>query len=150
MMSLRKETVFMDYKNKIIELAEKNNEYIRTKEIISNNIPKNYLKELVDENKLKKINKGLYMLADCFEDEYFIFQSTNSDAIFSLEIALYLHNYSDRVPTIYNITVPRNYGGNLRKEKNSCMHIFYLNWYYELHDYFDKLHETYNNNTQNM
>jgi len=109
---------FMDYKSKIIELVENNNGYIKTKEIIKNNISKNYLKELVDERKLKRINKGLYMLADCFEDEYFIFQATNSDAIFSLETALYLHNYSDRIPTIYNITVPRNYGGNLRKEKN--------------------------------
>lgn len=117
-MSLQKGMMFMDYKNKIIELVENNNGYIKTKEIIRNNIPKNYLKELVDERKLKKINKGLYMLVNCFEDEYFIFQSTNNDAIFSLETALYLHNYSDRVPTIYNITVPRNYGGNLRKEKN--------------------------------
>lgn len=108
----------MKYKNKIIELAEKNNGYIRTKEIVDNNIPKNYLKELVGEKVLLKVNKGLYMLSDYFEDEYFIFQSTNSNAIFSLETALYLYNYSDRVPTIYNITVPKNYGGNLRKEKN--------------------------------
>ena len=108
----------MDYKNRIVELAEKNNGYIRTKEILDKNILKKYLKELVDEKKLLKLSKGLYMLSDCFEDEYFIFQATNSNAIFSLETALYLHNYSDRVPTIYNITVPRNYGGNLRKVKN--------------------------------
>lgn len=108
----------MDFKNKIIELAEKNNGYIRTREVINNDIPKKYLKDLVDENKLQKLSRGLYMQKDYFEDEYFIFQATNSDAIFSLETALYLHGYSDRVPTIYNITVPRNYGGNLRKNKN--------------------------------
>lgn len=108
----------MNYKNKIIELAEKNNGYIRTKEVTDNNILKKYLKELVGEKKLLKLSRGLYMLSDCFEDEYFVFQATNSDAIFSLETALYLHNYSDRVPIIYNITVPRNYGGNLRKVKN--------------------------------
>ena len=108
----------MDYKNKIIELAEKNNGYIRTKEITDNNILKKYLKELVDEKKLLKLSRGLYMLSDCFEDEYFVFQATNSDAIFSLETALYLHNYSDRVPIVYNVTVPRNYGGNLRKVDN--------------------------------
>lgn len=108
----------MEYKNKITKLAEKNNGYIRTKEIVYNDIPKNYLKELVDEKVLLKVKKGLYILSNYFEDEYFIFQSTNSNAIFSLETALYLHNYNDRVPTIYNITVPKNYGGNLRKEKN--------------------------------
>lgn len=108
----------MEYKNEIIKLTEKNIGYVRTKEVVNNNISKNYLKELVDETKLIRISKGLYMLPDCFKDEYFIFQSTNSNAIFSLETALYLHNYSDRVPSIYNITVPKNYGGNLRKEKN--------------------------------
>ena len=51
----------MDYKNRIIELAEKNNGYIRTKEILDNNILKKYLKELVDEKKLLKLSKGLYM-----------------------------------------------------------------------------------------
>ena len=39
----------MNYKNKIIELTEQNNGYIRTKEITDNNILKKYLKELVDE-----------------------------------------------------------------------------------------------------
>lgn len=114
----------MDYKNKIIELAEKNNGYIRTKEITDSNIPKNYLKELVNDKKLTKISRGIYMLYNCYEDEYFKLQTTNSEAIFSLETALYLHNYSDRIPTLYNITVPRNYGGNLRKEKN--VNLLYL------------------------
>ena len=51
----------MDFKNKIIELAEKNNGYIRTREVINNYIPKKYLKDLVDENKLQKLSRGLYM-----------------------------------------------------------------------------------------
>jgi len=114
----------MDYKNKIFELAEKNNGYVKTKEITDNNIPKNYLKELVNDKKLTKISRGLYMLSNCYEDEYFTLQATNSEAIFSLETALYLHNYSDRIPTLYNLTVPRNYGGNLRKEKK--VNLLYL------------------------
>lgn len=108
----------MNYKDKIIKFAEDNNGYVQTKIVTENGIPKKHLKELVNEKKLLKVNRGLYMLPDCFIDEYFMFQSTNNDAIFSLETALYLHNYSDRIPTIYYITVPRNYGGNLRKEKN--------------------------------
>ena len=108
----------MNYKDKIIKIAEDNNGYIQTKTVTENGIPKNYLNELVNENRLLKVNIGLYMLPDCFIDEYFMFQYTNTDAIFSLETALYLHNYSDRIPTIYYITVPRNYGGNLREKKN--------------------------------
>ena len=108
----------MDYKDKIILLAENNNGYITTKEVIKNNIPNIYLTQLVDEGKLLRTSRGLYMFPDCFEDEYYKFQLTNSNAIFSLETALYLHNFSDRVPTVYNITVPSNYGGNLLKEEN--------------------------------
>lgn len=58
------------------------------------------------------------MVPDCFEDDYFKIQLPNSDAVFSLETALYLHNYSDRVPIKYYVSVPSNYGGNLLKNKN--------------------------------
>lgn len=108
----------MDFKTKIIELAEKFNGYITTKEVSKNDIPKIYLTQLVDEKKLIRIGRGLYMLPDCFEDEYYRFQVITNYSVFSLETALYLHNYSDRVPTVYNITVPRNYNGYLSKEKN--------------------------------
>lgn len=108
----------MNFKTKIIELAEKFNGYITTKEVSKNDIPKIYLTQLVDEKKLIRISRGLYMLPDCFEDEYYRFQVITNYSIFSLETALYLHNYSDRVPTVYNITVPRNYNGYLSKEKN--------------------------------
>lgn len=82
------------------------------------NIPKIYLTQLTKEKKLIRISRGLYMLPNCFEDEYYKFQVITSYSVFSLETSLYLHNYSDRVPTIYNITVPRNYNGYLSKEKN--------------------------------
>lgn len=108
----------MNFKTKIIELAEKFNGYITTKEVSKNDIPKIYLTQLVDEKKLIRISRGLYMLPDCFEDEYYRFQVITNYSVFSLETALYLHNYSDRVPTVYNITVPRNYNGYLSKEKN--------------------------------
>lgn len=108
----------MNFKTKIIELAEKFNGYITTKEVSKNDIPKIYLTQLVDEKKLIRISRGLYMLPDCFGDEYYRFQVITNYSVFSLETALYLHNYSDRVPTVYNITVPRNYNGYLSKEKN--------------------------------
>ncbi len=72
----------MNYKDKIIKIAEDNNSYVQTKIVTENGIPKNYLKELVNENRLLKVSRGLYMLPDCFIYEYFIFQSTNNDSIF--------------------------------------------------------------------
>ena len=37
---------------------------------------------------------------------------------YSHATALYLHNMSDRIPLIYDITVPYNYSGNLLNNKN--------------------------------
>lgn len=108
----------MNYKLSILKIAEDNNGYITTKEVTNKAIPKIYLTELVREEKLVKVSRGFYMLPDCFEDDYFKIQLTNSDAVFSLETALYLYNYSDRVPIKYYVSVPSNYGGNLLKNKN--------------------------------
>lgn len=108
----------MNYKDQILKIIEDNNGYITTKKITENDIPKIYLTQLVKEKKLTKVRRGLYMLPNCFEDEYYKFQTMSRYCVFSLETALYLHNYCDRIPTVYNITVPRNYNGYLSKEKN--------------------------------
>lgn len=108
----------MDYKLRILKIVDDNNGYVTTKEITSNGIPKVYLTWLVREKKLIKVSRGFYMLPNCFEDDYFKIQLTNCNAVFSLETALYLYNYSDRIPIKYYVSVPSNYGGNLLKNKN--------------------------------
>lgn len=108
----------MNYKLKILKIVENNNGYVTTKEITNRGIPKVYLTGLVRDEKLIRVSRGFYMLPDCYEDDYFKIQLTNFDAVFSLETSLYLHNYSDRVPIKYYVSVPSNYGGNLLKNKN--------------------------------
>lgn len=108
----------MDYKSKILKIADDNNGYITAKDVVNKGIPKIYLTNLVKERKLVRISRGFYMLVDCFEDDYYKIQLSNSDAVFSLETALYLYNYSNRVPPKYYVSVPSNYGGNLLKNKN--------------------------------
>ena len=108
----------MNYKLNILKIVEENNGYITTKEVANKGIPKVYLTQLVREEKLVRVSRGFYMLPDCFEDDYFKIQLTNSDVVFSLETALYLYNYSDRVPIKYYVSVPSNYGGNLLRNKN--------------------------------
>ncbi len=88
----------MNYKLNILKIAEDNNGYITTKEVANKGIPKIYLTQLVRKEKLMKISRDFYMLPDCFEDDYFKIQLTNSDVVFSVETALYLYNYSNRVP----------------------------------------------------
>lgn len=108
----------MNYNDRIIDLAEKYNGYIVAEEVTANNIPSIYLTKLVDEKRLIRVSRGLYMLPSCFEDDYYRLGVMTKHSAFSLETALYLHNFSDRIPVYYNITVPRNYSGSLLKEKN--------------------------------
>lgn len=80
--SFYKEKYKMNYKLNILKTTEENNGYITTKEVANKGIPKIYLTQLVREEKLMRVSRGFYMLPDCFEDDYFEIQLTNSDAVF--------------------------------------------------------------------
>ncbi|MDD2391815.1 MAG: type IV toxin-antitoxin system AbiEi family antitoxin domain-containing protein [Bacilli bacterium] len=108
----------MNNYEKIIELANKNNGYVTTKEIKAHGISCAFLTNLVKENKLERIDRGIYMLSTELVDIYYKLQIVNKDAVFSLATALYFHNLSDRIPIIIDITVPYNYSGSLLKNKN--------------------------------
>ena len=108
----------MNYYDKILKIAQKNNGYVTTKEIVEQNINKRFLTNLVKNNKLIRISRGYYGLPNYIEDDYYILQSKSKNAVFSLATALYLHGLSDRTPLIYNITLPNWYSGSLQKEKN--------------------------------
>ena len=107
----------MNYYDKILKIAQKNNGYVTTKEIVEQNINKRFLTNLVKNNKLIRISRGYYGLPNYIEDDYYILQSKSKNAVFSLATALYLHGLSDRTPLIYNITLPNWYSGSLQKEK---------------------------------
>lgn len=105
-------------KDYILTIAEENNGYLTTHQLNEKGIARTFLTQLVRENKLKRIDRGLYMLSECIEDEYLIYQNSNSSAIYSLETALYFHNLSSRVPIMLDMFVENNYGGNLIKKEN--------------------------------
>lgn len=107
----------MNNYEKIIELANKNNGYVTTKEIKACGIARAFLTSLVKKNKLERIDRGIYMLPTELVDVYYKMQIANKDAVFSLATALYFHNLSDRIPIIIDITVPYNYSGSLLKNK---------------------------------
>ena len=108
----------MNFYDKILKLTNKNNGYITTKEVVENGINKTFLTNMVRNGKLIRISKGYYGLPDYIEDEYYKIASKSKNARFSLATALYLHNLSDRIPLVYNITLPYGYSGILQKEKN--------------------------------
>ena len=108
----------MNFYDKILEIVKSNNGYITTKEVVSNGISRIFLTNLVKKSTLVRISKGYYGLPTYIEDEYYKISSKSKNARFSGATALYLHNLSDRVPLLYNITLPNDYSGILQKDKN--------------------------------
>ena len=111
----------MNKEEKILELANKNNGIIKTKEELKNNINRVFLTRLVNKGTLERVKKGLYVLSSTWGDEYFNLTYGNN-AIFSYETALYFLNLCEEVPSTYNITVNRGYNGSLKNKSNVKLH----------------------------
>lgn len=114
--SSRKEIKIMNYEEKILKLFK--NSYLETSTVVKNNIPKIYLTKLLNENKIERIGRGIYIKKDDMIDEFTILQAKSKNAIFSNMTALYLHGLSNRIPINYDITVPFSYNGSLQKQNN--------------------------------
>ncbi len=111
----------MNISEQIIELARKNNGVITSRIITENNISRGNLKYLVDSGKLEKSARGVYVLPDVFDDDFYNLQSRFKKGIFSGETALFLWNLTDRTPNIYEMTFPSNYNlSNVKKENVDC------------------------------
>ena len=108
----------MNNYEKILSIVEKNDGYVTTNEVVENGINKTFLTNMVRRGILIRISRGYYGRKDYIEDEYYKIYMKSKNVRFSLSTALYLHNLSDRVPLVYNVTLPYGYSGVLQKEKN--------------------------------
>ena len=81
-------------------------------------IRRSAISELVAEGSLIQSSRGVYMLADEFEDEYLMLQKRYGRGIYSHATALYLHGYSDRVPLYLHMTFPIGYNSRTIKSEN--------------------------------
>ena len=100
---------------KIREIADSNNGYIKTSDVEIAGISRPMLKKYVDAGKLELVRKGLYILSDDFVDEFALLQVQSKKAIFSYGTALYLWGLSDRIPHIFDISIPQ--GTNVSRLK---------------------------------
>ena len=104
----------------ILKMAKKG--YVFTKEVREKNINTSYLTKLVKEKKLARVARGYYVLIDSVPDNFYIILSKCRKAVFSHATALYLHNYSERCPLIYDVTVPYDYGNCYKNSNNIDIH----------------------------
>ena len=108
----------MDNYVKILDYAKSSNGYITNKEAENLGVNSTFLSNLVNDKKIERVGNGIYKLPNYPIDDFYILSKSSNRMCFSHATALYLHNMSDRIPLVYDITVPYNYNGNLLNNKN--------------------------------
>ncbi len=103
----------MNNYDKILNYAKENHGYITTKEAESLEVNSTFLSNLVTDNKLERVGVGIYKLPEYPIDHFYILSKSSKHMCYSHATALFLHNMSDRIPLVYDITVPYNYSGSL-------------------------------------
>lgn len=112
----------MDNYGKILRFAEENSGYITSKEASRLNINSTFLCNLVNAKQLERIVNGIYKLSDYPDDNLYVLSNTSKNICYSHATALYLHNLSDRIPQILDVTVPYNYSGRLLNDSSVDLH----------------------------
>ena len=99
----------MNYTEKLVALINENNGIILTKHVTEAGIPRTYISELVKNGVLERLERGVYITKDNFDDEMYRLQAKYASAIFSHDSALFLHDLTDRDPLQHSVTVPAGY-----------------------------------------
>lgn len=94
---------------RLIELIDKNDGIITTKQAKEAGISNVYLTNLVKKGKIERIRNGVYLDVNRIGDEYYLFQIRFPKAIFSHNTVLYFHNLTERTPSKIDVTVYRGY-----------------------------------------
>lgn len=114
----------MNISDKIMQLAKENNGVVTAAALSENGILRGNLKKLVDDGKLEKTARGVYILPEILEDEFLNLQARFKNGIFSNETALFLWDLTDRTPNKYDMTFPHNYNlTNAKNEGVSCSRV---------------------------
>ncbi len=102
----------MAYKEKLNDLIAENEGLILTKQLSKAGIPRVYLSSLVNDGLLVRLERGVYIVRNGYDDELYRYQAKYEKAISSHETALFLHDLTDRDPIKYSVTVPESYNAS--------------------------------------
>lgn len=99
----------MSKKETVLNYLRQNNGIITHRDCKDLGIPTVYLSRLENEEKIFRVDKGIYLSNDGDYDEYYFFQYRFSRAVYSYVSALYLQGFTDEIPQYFEVTVPRGY-----------------------------------------
>lgn len=107
-------------------------EYIKENVVITNKEAKKLgytrynLSELTKSGQLERLRPGLYQLKGKVIDDFVLISSNSNRIIFSHQTALYLHDLSDRTPSVFHISVPQGYNASHIKKRYEDLQVHYV------------------------
>lgn len=100
----------------IIDLVKANGGLVTTAQVVGAGIPRARISDMVRAGELERVQRGVYCLADAWEDEFLAAQLRFPKGTFSDGTALFLHGYTDRTPLYLTMTFPRSYRATKARE----------------------------------
>jgi len=101
----------------IEEIINKTNGIITAEDFRKFNITKYEIKKFLDDEKIYRYCRGIYIADGYFPDEFYIFQKKYKNSVFSYNTAMYLLELSERTPFYFDITLYSGYGLTKFEEK---------------------------------
>lgn len=100
----------------VLELLQKNNGILQASEIKKFGIDNKVLQRMTESGVIERIGRGLYLDANCMEDEYLVAWYRCKKGVFSHETALFFHGLCDRTPFRLAMTIPSGYNSRILKD----------------------------------
>lgn len=101
---------------------KQNNGYLLVSEIESLGISRTYIFQYVQDNKLERVAKGIYITEETWPDLLYIYTVRNPKIIYSGETALYIHMLIDREYSDICVSVPAGYNGARLRSNGVIVH----------------------------
>lgn len=114
----------MNHEEKLMKIIKDNRGLILSSQVDQLGIPRIYLSILVKKKFIEKIERGVYLTVDAFDDEMFRIQARYRQGIYSHGTALYLHDLTDTTPNHYTMTFPNRY--HVKSLKEEGIFTFYV------------------------
>jgi predicted transcriptional regulator of viral defense system len=121
-------------KNALVEIARKQNGYLKTQDLITQNISKSYITAMCNDGLIEKVKRGLYRTTDIEPQEHEFFidaQKALAPGIICFESALTYHQLSMINPPKIHMALKRKTMLTIPDYPPVKIHYF-ADWYYEI------------------
>ncbi|WP_415620341.1 type IV toxin-antitoxin system AbiEi family antitoxin domain-containing protein [Liquorilactobacillus satsumensis] len=99
----------MNMRQKIDLFLKKNNGQVTVDDAKKLGLDPHILVDLANSGQLERVDRGVYINPEIFEDDMYILQYRFSRGVFFKDSALFLHHMIDRTPDRYQMNFPLGY-----------------------------------------